>query len=91
LLAFGWFVSVPFGAIFSYAVLLSGRLTSGRELSLINFIANLGALAFPPVVGYALDVTGSFAVGFGSLAAVSLAGTIALAAWLPAPGAEAAD
>lgn len=80
---FGWFVSVPFGAIFSYASLTSHRPASGRELSLINFIANIGALVFPPVVGSALDLTGSFTVGFGILALAGLAGSAALVAFLP--------
>jgi MFS transporter, ACS family, D-galactonate transporter len=80
---FGWFVSVPFGAIFSFASVASGRPVSGREISVINFIANLGALAFPPLVGLALDLTGSFVVGFGVLGGIGLVGTAVLALALP--------
>ena len=83
LFAFGWFLSVPFGAVFSYASLVSQRTASGRELSLVNGIGNLGALAYPPLVGLALDFTGSFAVGFGLLAAIGLAVSLSLALWLP--------
>lgn len=83
LVVFGWFLSVPFGAVFTYASLVSGRSASGRELSLINGTANLGALAFPPLVGLALDYTGSYALGFGVLAAIGLAVSLSLALWLP--------
>ena len=83
MIAFGWFVSIPFGAIFAYASLVARRAASGRELSLVNFIANLGALAFPPLIGFALDTTASYTVAFGMLAAFGLATTAGLAAWLP--------
>ena len=84
-LVFGWFVSVPFGAIFSYSSLTSGRPASGREISVINFVANTGALAFPPLVGLALDFTGSFVVGFGVLAAIGAVGCGTLMLLLPKP------
>jgi hypothetical protein len=83
LLALGWFASLPFGALFFYASLLSERLGSARGLSLINFVANIGAFAFPPAVGYALDISGTFVVGFGAISVVGLLGLAALIAWLP--------
>lgn len=79
----GWFAAMPFGAVFSYSSLVTGETTSGRDLSLINFVGNVGALLFPPAVGYALDVTGSFGLGFGFVAAVGLAGTVTIALGLP--------
>lgn len=85
LVLFGWFVSVPFGAIFSYYALISDRPATGRDLSLINFVANCGALTFPLLVGFALDLTDSFAVGFGLLATLGLLGSATLARWLPRP------
>jgi MFS family permease len=85
LLALGWFASMPFGALFFYISLLSERLASARGLSLINFVANIGAFAFPPLVGYALDLSGTFLLGFGILAALGLAGLATLATQLPRP------
>ncbi|MHB0871353.1 MAG: MFS transporter [Chloroflexota bacterium] len=83
LLLLGWFASMPFGAIFSYIPLVSPKGASGRGFSLVNFVGNVGALAFPPAIGYALDATGSFALGFGLLAAVGWSGAVAVALWLP--------
>ena len=85
LLLAGWFASVPFGAIFSYASLISERGTSGRDFSLINFVANVGALVFPPLVGCALDAAESFVLGFGVVGAVGIVGSVAVALWLPRP------
>ena len=87
LLVLGWFVSAPFGTVFAYPSLLSGRTSSGRELSLINFIANVGALAFPPLLGYALDQTGSFVVAFACVGAVGAVGSVVVGLWLPRVGA----
>ena len=85
LLALGLFAAVPFGAVFSYFSLISERGASGRALSVINFVANVGAFSFPPAVGYALDLSGSFLLGFGLMAAIGFAGTAAVALWLPKP------
>lgn len=81
----GWFASMPFGAIFSYSSLVGGARSSGRDLTLVNFIGNVGALLFPPAIGYALDVTGSFAAGFGVIAAIGVVGCVILVLWLPLP------
>ncbi len=86
LLLIGWFASMPFGAIFSYIPLVSAKGASGRGLSLVNLVGNVGALAFPPVIGYALDATGSFTAGFGLVAAIGLGGGVAVALWLPMAG-----
>ncbi len=85
LLLLGWFASMPFGAIFSYVPMVSPKGASGRGFSLVNFVGNLGALAFPPAIGYALDSSGSFAVGFGLVAAIGVVGAIVVALWLPKP------
>ncbi|HEX9017002.1 MAG TPA: MFS transporter [Chloroflexota bacterium] len=81
----GWFAAMPFGAIFSYSSLIGGARSSGRDLTLVNFIGNLGALGFPPAVGYAVDLTGSFAAGFGVIAAIGVVGCATVVAWLPSP------
>lgn len=81
----GWFIAMPFGAIFSYVSLISEKEVPARSLSLINFVANLGALTFPPLIGYVLDVAGSYSMGFGVLAGIGLIGSAVLAIWLPRP------
>ncbi len=83
LLILGWFANMPFGALFSYISRVAPKGASARGFSLVNFVGNCGALAFPPVVGYALDTTGSFGFGFGVVAAVALVGAGAVALWLP--------
>ena len=85
LLVLGVFASISFAANFFYVSLISERWASARGLSLINFVANVGGFVFPPVVGYALDLTGSFMLGFGVLAAFGLLGTLVLAISLPRP------
>ena len=86
LLVLGWSASLPFGAIFSYISLVSPKGASGGGFSLVNFVGNVGALAFPPVIGYALDTTGSFGPGFWLMAAVGMAGGAAVALRLPGDG-----
>ena len=81
----GWFAAMPFGAVFSYPALLTGTRTSGRDLTLLNFVGNIGALAFPPAIGWALDISGSYVAGFGVVALVGLAGSITIALFLPGP------
>ncbi len=83
LLLLGWSTSVPFGAIFSYISVVSRKGASGFGFSLVNFVGNVGALAFPPAMGFALDATGSFSLAFGSLAAVAVAGGAVVALGLP--------
>lgn len=83
LLAFGWFSSLPFGAIFSTTSQVSDAASVGRSFGVVTFVSNLGALAFPPIIGYVLDTTASFVLGFGLVAIVCLAGSVALALWLP--------
>ncbi len=83
LLVFGWFSSVPFGAIFSITSRESDAASIGRSFGVVTFVSNLGALAFPPIIGYVLDTTASFAFGFGIVAAACVAGSVVLALWLP--------
>ncbi|MHB1006721.1 MAG: MFS transporter [Chloroflexota bacterium] len=83
LVAFGWAVSVPFGSLFSYVSLLWHRPAAGRELALINFLANIGALIFPLVVGLALDQSESWVIAFGALGVFVVLGTLVVARWLP--------
>lgn len=88
LLGLGWFASMPFGAVFSYIGKVSSSRVAGRGLAVINFVGNIGAFAFPPLVGYALDLSGSFILGFGVVALVGLVGTLVLMVRLPRPEAK---
>ena len=67
-LSAAWFASINFGALF----LLASRATSpgslGTLFGFINFLANLGAVLFTLMFGFAKDVAGSLSVGFGILA-----------------------
>lgn len=81
----GWFAAMPFGAVFSYGSLVTGERASGRDLSLINFVGNVGALLFPPAVGYAVDLGGSFVPGFGFVAVAGVIASVVVALWLPPP------
>ena len=67
-LSAAWFASINFGALF----LLASRATSpgslGTLFGFINFLANLGAVLFTLMFGFAKDVTGSLSMGFGILA-----------------------
>ncbi len=83
--AIGWFSAVPFGSVFSYASLVAEKGATGRGLSVINFVANVGASILPPLIGYALDETGSFIYGFGAVSLIGFAGTLTLLVFLPRP------
>jgi predicted MFS family arabinose efflux permease len=62
-------VSVPFGAIFA----VTGRATDaeGTALAFVVGCGNVAALVLPTVTGALYDATGSYAPGFGLLAAVN--------------------
>jgi predicted MFS family arabinose efflux permease len=73
-------VSVPFGTTFA----VTGRATDaeGTALAFVVACGNVAALVLPTVTGALYDATGSYAMGFGLLAAVNavaLVGTVALA------------
>ena len=74
-----------FGAIFSYVFLISDKDVPLETSSVINFVANLGALAFPPLIGYLLDVAGSLQRRF-RCSGRNRAGRIGVfLVWLPKP------
>jgi fucose permease len=82
--------SYSFGAIFAYGMMVSTRGTPGRNISIITVVANIGALAFPPLVGYVLDTAGSFNLGFTIVAVIGVVGSLVVAAFLPRPRAKGA-
>lgn len=91
LIAIGWFANISFGPLFSYPSLLSRKGSSSLDLGLINTIGLAGVFAFPTIIGYALDATGSFTLGLETLAAVGLAGSVVLVLLLPKLGAQGVE
>lgn len=91
LFGLGLVSGLSFGALFSRAARLFGPGTAGTGSGAVNFIANLGALAFPPLVGALLDRTGSYLVGFWCVAGLGLLGLGYTALYLQqtGPGAPA--
>jgi nitrate/nitrite transporter NarK len=79
----GWFANMAFGPIFGYYTLVSPKPVSGREFGVINFVGNIGALVFPPLIGYALDSSGSFVEGLAIIAACGIVGSLVVAFLLP--------
>ena len=71
-----WFGSFCFGALFQLASKSAPADSLGALLGFVNFVANLGALAFTIMFGWSKDTLGSFSWGFAiltPLAVVSLA------------------
>jgi DHA1 family inner membrane transport protein len=76
-----FFVQLYFGPLFALPVELLGPRTAGSASGFGNFFANLGGFTFTYTLGALKDATGSFAVGFYSLAVlcvIALLGTIVL-------------
>lgn len=76
------FVQLYFGPLFAVPIELFGARTAGVASGWGNFCANVGGFTFTYTLGALKDATGSFAVGFYSLAALcvpALLATIALA------------
>lgn len=77
------FVQVYFGPLFAVPLEVLGAERAGLISGFGNFCANLGSFAFVYALGAVKDATGSFRVGFLSLAALCL---VALAAtWMARP------
>lgn len=77
-----FFVQLYFGPLFSIGIDLVGSERAGLASGFGNFFANMGGFAFTYGLGALKDATGSFAVGFTSLAGLCVVGlvcTIALA------------
>ena len=74
-----WFGSVIFGALFQLANRSAPADSLGALLGFINFLANLGAVAFTLLFGWSKDSLGSFTWGFAVLC--PLAAVALLAGW----------
>ena len=72
-----WFGSVVFGALFQLASRSAPPDSLGSLLGFVNFLANLGAVAFTLVFGWSKDVLGSFTWGFAFLAPLAAAALFA--------------
>jgi NNP family nitrate/nitrite transporter-like MFS transporter len=70
-LGVAWFGSVTFAAFFHVASLSIRPEAMGTLFGFINLLANVGAVGFIIVFGTVRDATGSFAWGFGIMAAVT--------------------
>jgi nitrate/nitrite transporter NarK len=83
------FVQLYFGPLFSLGVEMLGVERAGLASGFGNFFANLGGFTFTYTLGALKDATGSFTVGFYTLAGlciVGLAATVALAHARPVTG-----
>lgn len=74
------FIQVYFGPLFEIPIRLLGSSSAGTINGFSNFCANLGGLTFAYTLGAVRDSTGSFAIGFYSLAGMCLVGLAAT--WL---------
>lgn len=86
------FVQFYFGPLFAVPIEMFGARTAGLASGFGNFFANLGGFTFTYTLGALKDATGSFSVGFYSLAALcvpALLATIALSRVKPAEAAPA--
>jgi MFS family permease len=62
-----WFGSINFGALFQLASRLAAAESLGTLLGFVNFLGNLGAVAFTLLFGWSKDTLGSFTWGFAVL------------------------
>jgi nitrate/nitrite transporter NarK len=68
-----WFGSVVFAALFQLANRSAPADSLGALLGFVNFLANLGAVAFTLLFGWSKDALGSFTWGFALLAPLAAA------------------
>jgi NNP family nitrate/nitrite transporter-like MFS transporter len=62
-----WFGSINFGALFQLASRSAAADSLGTMLGFVNFLGNLGAVAFTLLFGWSKDTLGSFTWGFAVL------------------------
>jgi predicted MFS family arabinose efflux permease len=71
------FIQLYFGPLFSVPIELFGAGTAGLASGFGNFFANVGGFTFTYTLGALKDATGSFSIGFYSLAALCLPALLA--------------
>jgi nitrate/nitrite transporter NarK len=77
-----WFSSVTFGSFFYLASRSVPPHSMASVLGFVNFLANLGAILLTLAFGWFRDLTGSFAGGFGLIAALSFVAFLAGRRWI---------
>ncbi len=68
-----WFGSINFGALFELASRSAAADSLGTLLGFVNFLGNLGAVAFTLMFGWSKDALGSFTWGFTVLSLLAAA------------------
>jgi ACS family glucarate transporter-like MFS transporter len=69
---------LSFAAIFSlipYAA-KQGRSVAGMTFGVFNTLSNIGSFISPIIVGYILDATGNFLLGFASIGCIGILGVL---------------
>ncbi|HUU80886.1 MAG TPA: MFS transporter [Acidobacteriota bacterium] len=64
--------SITFGSVFSLTYQIMPPQSAGTAIGLVNFIASIGALTFPIVFGYLIDITEGFKYPFLFLAILAI-------------------
>ncbi len=70
-------VRAPGGRAGVYQAFFAGFFSLGTLLGLVNFLGNLGALAFTLMFGWSKDALGSFTWGFAFLSPLAAAALVA--------------
>src|SRR5262245_26152202 len=73
------------GPFWSMPPMFLTGMAAAASIAWINSLGNLGGFFGPTIVGWARDLTGSFAGGLYALAAFALMSTIIAALWLDIP------
>lgn len=76
--------SMTYGSIFAMALGRRPAAEAGVAIAGVSFLAGLGGSALPTVMGWLVDVTGSFGPGFALLAGLSFLAILFLALLPPA-------
>ncbi len=84
LIAVMWISGIGFAGMFYFAADFSlipyaskqGRSVAGMTFGVFNTLSNIGSFVSPIVVGYILDSTGSFLLGFASIGCIGILGVL---------------
>jgi nitrate/nitrite transporter NarK len=75
--------SITFGSIFFLSYKMTPSSSAGAAMGFVNFIASMGALSFPAVFGYLLDLTQGFVYPFAFVAGMALLALTTVLIWRP--------
>jgi MFS-type transporter involved in bile tolerance (Atg22 family) len=70
--------SMYFGPLTALVPYSSGRgiQAAGLSFGIFNTMSNVGSFISPIIIGYALDLTGSYVIGFTTLGILGISGVI---------------